>query len=277
VIFGRTSPEAVSAGRRWWSVHPRAARTPLPLIPAVDSMPAVATPLASAPPATATTTSELGTTEVLRGTSFGNQWIEVYTSRQLKHALDNVVAKRGRTGPKSMRVDDAIVRLARGEVEVSIGNTVVGTLHEDDKSAYEAALESARRPVESSGIVVIEAEGHPGTHFKLYLPESDMLVPVNTLDPAIAMFLAWDRAGGLTLAKVRAEHALIDATTSRWWAGFPRSAWVVLTRSGTDICDDGWTSTANTGPRPECTAPIDVGRQARRSDPNAVRGPGVRD
>lgn len=172
---------------------------------------------------------------VMRGTSFGDRWIEVCTVGQDKRALDRTIAERGRTGPKSMRVDDAVVRLAHDTIEVRIGKTRVGVLHAADGRRYTPALRRAGCPVESSGIVLIDAEGHPGAHVKLYLPDPDMLVPANMLDPAIPLFPAHDRAGGLTLAKRKSDHALIEAATAAWWSGTPRSAWVALTRTGYEI------------------------------------------
>lgn len=62
-----------------------------------------------------------------------------------------------------------------------------------------------------------------------------MLVRANELNPDVAVFPAWERAGGLTLAKLNAEHSLVEAATASWWTGTPRSAWVVLTRAGLDI------------------------------------------
>jgi hypothetical protein len=152
-----------------------------------------------------------------------------------KRALTKIVARRGRTGPKSMRVDDAIVQLTGPVVQVCIGDTRVGSLAPADTSRYAPVLTWARYPIESSGIVLIDAEGHPGAHLKLYLPDPDMLVPANELNPEVAVFPAWDRAGGLTLAKLKAEHSLVEAATASWWSGTPRSAWVVLTRTGLEI------------------------------------------
>jgi hypothetical protein len=62
-----------------------------------------------------------------------------------------------------------------------------------------------------------------------------MLVPANDLNPAIAVFPAWDRAGGLTLARLKAEHTLVDSATAHWWSGTARSVWVVLTRTAFEI------------------------------------------
>jgi hypothetical protein len=134
-----------------------------------------------------------------------------------------------------MLVDDAIVLLADDEVEVSIGDTRVGALCGADRSRYGPVLRQAGCSVQSSGIVLIDAEGHPGSHVKLYLPDPDMLLPANALDPAVPLFPAHDRAGGLTLAKRKPEHALIERATTSWWSGTSRSAWVVLTRSDIEI------------------------------------------
>lgn len=172
---------------------------------------------------------------VVRGTSFGSYWVEVCADEQDTLALDGVVADRGRTGPKSMRVDDAIVRLAGDEVEVSIGSTRVGALGAADTSRYAPVLELVGCSIESSGIVVIDAEGHPGSHVKLYLPDPDLLLPANALDPTVPLFPAHDRAGSVTLAKRKSDHALINSATCSWWSGTARSAWVVLTRSGIEI------------------------------------------
>jgi hypothetical protein len=184
---------------------------------------------------TATTAPATVTAGALRGTSFGDRWIEVQSSGSDKRALTKVITARGRTGPKSLRVDDAIVQLVGADVQVSIGRTRVGVLSAEDTSTYRSVLGWARHPIESSGIVLIDAVGHPGAHFKLYLPDPDMLVPANDLNPAVAVFPAWDRAGGLTLARLKTEHALVDFATERWWSGAARSAWVVLTRSGFEI------------------------------------------
>jgi hypothetical protein len=200
--------------------------------PAPVRVPQAAPPV---PGAAIVTVPAAVTAGALRGTSFGDHWIEVHAAGKDQRALDKVVAKRGRTGPKSLRVDDAVVTLARGEVQVLIGDTRVGVLEAADTAAYTPVLGWARHPIESSGIVIIDADGHPGQHLKLYLTSPDMLVPANALDPAVAVFPAWDRAGGLTLAKRKADHALTDAATASWWAGTPRSAWVVLTRSGFEI------------------------------------------
>jgi hypothetical protein len=171
----------------------------------------------------------------LRGMSFGDRWIEVCTVGRDKRALDRVIAERGRTGPKSMRVDDAVVRLIADAIEVQIGKTRVGLLGAADGLRYTPALRQAGCPVESSGIVLIDAEGHPGTQLKLYLPDPDMFVPANTLDLAVPLFPAHDRAGGLTLARRKSDHGLIEAATASWWSGAPRSAWIVLTRTGEEI------------------------------------------
>jgi hypothetical protein len=134
-----------------------------------------------------------------------------------------------------MRVDDAIVLLTDDEVEVSIGDTRVGTLCLADTSRYELVLRQAGRAVQSSGIVLIDAVGHPGSHVKLYPAGPDMLLPANALDPAVPLFPAHDRAGGLTLTKRKLEHALIERATTSWWSGTSRSAWVMLTRSDIEI------------------------------------------
>jgi hypothetical protein len=252
VSSDRTTPRGwypAGVGVRWWDGTAWTEHTfPLPA-PAVENTSAVApvhAPEGAPPiPAAAVTTPAVLTVGALRGASFGDRWIEVHTTGPHKRALDKIIAKRGRTGPKSMRVDDALVRLVHDEVQVSIGSTLVGVLEDTDTSTYTPVLEWAHHPIESSGIVIIDAEGHPGSHFKLYLPDPDMLVPANALNPAVAVFPAWDRAGGLTLAQRKAEHALIDAATASWWVGTPRSAWVVLTRSGFDI-----TATMNGMPLP---------------------------
>jgi hypothetical protein len=184
---------------------------------------------------TATTAPAVVSAGALRGTSFGDRWIEVHSTGSDKRALTKLIAHRGRTGPKSLRVDDAIIQPLGADVQVSIGSTRVGVLSAPDASTYRSVLEWARHPIESSGIVLIDAEGHPGAHFKLYLPDPDMLVPVNDLNPAVAVFPAWDRAGGLTLARLKAEHALVESATERWWSGAARSAWVILTRAGFEI------------------------------------------
>ncbi len=184
---------------------------------------------------TATTAPATVTAGALRGTSFGDRWIEVRSAGSDKRALAKVITTRGRTGPKSLRVDDAIVQLVGNDIQVSIGSTRVGTLGATDTATYQHVLAWARHPIESSGIVLIDAEGHPGAHLKLYLPSPDMLVPANDLNPTIALFPAWDRAGGLTLARLKAEHALVDSATARWWSGTARSAWVVLTRTAFEI------------------------------------------
>lgn len=174
-------------------------------------------------------------TRLVRGTSFGDRWIEVHTFGQDKRALNKVIAARGRTGPKSMRVDDVVVRLAHDEVEVSIGDTRVGALTVADRSRYVPVLQEADCSIESSGIVLIDAAGHPGPHVKLYLPEPEMLLPANALDPDVRLFPAHDRAGGFTLAKRKPDYALIETATASWWSGTSRSAWVVLTRSDNEI------------------------------------------
>jgi hypothetical protein len=62
----------------------------------------------------------------------------------------------------------AAVALGADEVQVSIGSTLVGVLEDADTSTYAPVLEWVHHPIESSGIVIIDTEGHPGSHFKLY-------------------------------------------------------------------------------------------------------------
>ncbi|TDP97941.1 hypothetical protein EV186_103921 [Labedaea rhizosphaerae] len=171
----------------------------------------------------------------LRGTSFGDRWIEVRTSAQDARALREVIADRGRTGPRSLRLDDVVVNLGHAEVEVRIGETRVGSLWEVDMSRYAPVLRTAGRPVESSGIIIIDADGHPGSHVKLYLPDPDMLVPANSLDPTVLFLPAHDRAGGITLARRKADHELIEAATASLWSGRDCSVWVLLTRTSSGI------------------------------------------
>jgi hypothetical protein len=229
---------------RWWDGHVWTEHTHVSTsVPAADAgrlLPASAGPA-------------VVTAGALRGTSFGDHWIEVHAAGRDRRALDKLVAKRGRTGPKSLRVDDAVVTLARGEVQVFIGSARVGVLEAADTATYTLVLGWARYPIESSGIVIIDADGHPGQHLKLYLPSPDLLVPVNALDPAVAFIPALDRAGGLTLAKRKAEHALVDTATVTWWAGSPRSAWVLLTQSGSEI-----TATLDAMPLPALDPDRDV-------------------
>ncbi|MEV5837149.1 hypothetical protein [Nocardia sp. NPDC052112] len=100
-----------------------------------------------------------------------------------------MIAARGRTGPKSLRVDDVLVWLADGDVEVTIGTTRVGVLGAVDCGRFAPVLAQVGCAVESSGIVLIDAEGHPGAHVKLHLPDdADMLVPANTIDPTVPLF-----------------------------------------------------------------------------------------
>jgi hypothetical protein len=115
-----------------------------------------------------------------------------------------------------MRIDDAIVRWCGAEVEVSIGDARVGALDVEDSARYEAVLRQADCGIETSGMVLIDAAGHPGAHVKLYLPDPQLVVPVNTVDPAVPLFPAHDRAGGLTLAKHKSEHAMIESATLSW-------------------------------------------------------------
>ena len=226
------------SGVRWWDGKAWTANTTPLSFPAAErpsAAEALRLPEGVPPLPVATTAPAVVTAGALRGTSFGDRWIEVTSSGPDKRALAKVIAKRGRTGPKSLRVDDAIVQLIGAEVQVSIGSTRIGRLAATDTSTYAAVLEWARYPIESSGIVLIDAEGHPGAHLKLYLPSPDMLVPANNLNPAVAVFPAWDRAGGLTLARLKAEHSLVEAATARWWSGTARSTWVILTRTGFEI------------------------------------------
>jgi len=186
---------------------------------------------------------------VVRGTSFGSYWIEVCTAGSDRSGLDTVIAERGRTGPKSLRVDDVLVRLAGDEVEVTIGTTRVGALGAADSARYAPVLARVGCAVESSGIVLIDIEGHPGAHAKLYLPDADMLVPANAIDPTVPLFFALDRAGGVTLAMHKHDHRLIADATASWWPGTSCSAWVFLTRSGIEL-----TATADGFPLPALAA-----------------------
>ncbi|WP_410630974.1 DUF2510 domain-containing protein [Amycolatopsis sp. cmx-4-83] len=224
-------------GVRWWdgtawTGHRASLPAPTTEVPSAERLTVPQTaprqPVATTAPATVTAGA-------LRGTSFGDRWIEVGSSPSNERALNKVITARGRSGPKSLRVDDAIVHLVGTEVQVSVGSTRVGTLSAMDTATYCSVLKWAGHPIESSGIILIDADGHPGVHLKLYLPSPDMLVPANDLDTTIAVFPAEDRAGGLTLARVKAEHALVDSATERWWSGAARSAWVVLTRAGFEI------------------------------------------
>ncbi|WP_433678275.1 hypothetical protein [Nocardia sp. CA-119907] len=128
-----------------------------------------------------------------------------------------MIAERGRTGPKSLRLDDVIVSLAGNQIEVTVGTTRVGLLSAADSARYAPVLARVGCAVESSGIVLIDAEGHPGGHVKLYLPDdADMLVPANVIDPTVPLFFALDRAGGVTLAERRHDHRLIAEATAPW-------------------------------------------------------------
>ncbi|MGW4393810.1 DUF2510 domain-containing protein [Amycolatopsis nivea] len=224
-------------GVRWWDGNAWTAHTlPLP-VPTAESLAptSLPTPDGALPLPIATTAPATVTSGALRGTSFGDSWIEVIGTGADKRTLETIIAKRGRTGPKSLRIDDAIVEASGTEVRVAIGNTRVGRLTDADAATYSPVLRWADCPIESSGIVLIDAQRHPGAHLKLYLPGPDMLVPANALDPAVAIFPAWDRAGGLTLGKRKSDHALIEAATASWWSGTARSAWVVLDRTGFTI------------------------------------------
>lgn len=61
-----------------------------------------------------------------------------------------------------MRIDDAIVRWCGAEVEVSIGDARVGALDVEDSARYAAVLRQADCGIETSGMVLIDAAGHPG-------------------------------------------------------------------------------------------------------------------
>lgn len=182
----------------------------------------------------------------LRGTSFGDRWVEVDGDGKCRRALERLVASRGKTGPKSLQLDDIVLRLVGRGVSVIVEGVEVGTLTGQDVLAYLPVLRWAQYPIEVSGSVLIDADGHPGSFLKLYLPSPELLVPVNRLDPTVALFPAWDRAGGLTLANGKPAHQLVDAATESWWAGSPRAAWVVLTRDGLNL-----TATLDGMPLPE--------------------------
>ncbi|HEY2059753.1 MAG TPA: DUF2510 domain-containing protein, partial [Amycolatopsis sp.] len=225
-------------GVRWWNGNEWTAHTLLLAAPPTESPTSTTSPQppeGTPPLPIATTAPATVTAGALRGTSFGDSWIEIAGTGPDNRALATIIAKRGRTGPKSLRVDDAVVQLVGTQVLAKIGDTRVGTLTDADTAAYSPVLRWANCPVESSGIVLIDAQGHAGSHLKLYLPSPDMLVPANALDPAVAILPAWDRAGGLSLAKRKADYALIEAAAARWWSGTARSAWIVLTRTGFTI------------------------------------------
>lgn len=236
-----------------WTEHIAPAPLPAPP-PAQPSAPPSATsvtpttaPTATASPIQLVTHSASVTPGVIRGTSFGSTWVEVEAGRGERKALSKLIKARGKSGPKSMRFDDAVLTLSGSQVNVTIGGSTVGWLNAGDSARYARPLSAIGRPVESSGIVLIDAEGHPGEHIKLYLPdEAALLVPLNEPDPSVRTFFAHDRAGSITLAHRKAEHQLAEAATAYWWTGSPFAVWVVLTRS-----EDDMTATLSGQPLPD--------------------------
>ncbi len=166
--------------------------------------------------------------------SFGDRWVEVTSAGPSRTALSSVVSTRPHTGPKSLRCDDIMLVAEGTATTVIIDGKRVGVVDAPYGAAYAPVLAEVGA-VQVSGSILINAEGHPGNHLKLFTPAAHLLISANTPDPAVPIFFAHARAGGVTLAHRKTDHALIEAATSSWWAGAERSVWVVLDRHGEDI------------------------------------------
>lgn len=187
----------------------------------------------------------------VRGMSFGDRWINVVSTGADRTHLDQLTNSRPRTTPKTVRCDPVVLSRTAVGVAVSVDGIRVGQLHADTASQYAPILDWVGQPVATAGVILIDAEGHPGNHLKLFAPQPALLVPANSPLPGITLWPALDRAGGITLARKKADRDLLDAATHGWDLGAAgeRSIWLVVTRT-----EDQLDAALNGQPLPALTA-----------------------
>ncbi len=138
--------------------------------------------------------------------SFGSDWLDIDEEGR---TLTAVAKRLKRSGPKSIRSDNVLLEAHRGTIRVALEGTWVGTMKSADGNEYLPVLQAVGVPVQTSGIVLVDATDHPGVHLKLFAPEAQWLVPANTPEARVPCWFALDRAGGVTLASTKSAHALI--------------------------------------------------------------------
>lgn len=183
--------------------------------------------------------------------TFGDRWVEVMSVRDDRKRLDQLAASLPRTSRRTLRCDTVVMSRTGTGVAVSVNGVRVGELAADTAHQYAPILDWVKQPVSTAGVILIDAEGHPGNHLKLFAPEPALLVPANTPADGVPVWAALDRAGGITLARKKTDRDLIDSATPEWDLGDAgeRSVWVVVTRTG-----DQLDSTLNGHPLPALAA-----------------------